>query len=175
MPLVEVQERDDILPGTYHGIVQSVAKDIIVPKQGKNAGQDVPVLRWVWSIPDANDSIESITGRDPSSEKSNLFKYFVALLGPDRAKWATVEESDLVGLEALVTIGLNDSLYPRVDGVTAKPVARRAPQGVPAAGAVEAQAPGFEATVAAGVSPLRQPEAAPTALPDPTGDDDLPF
>lgn len=126
MPLVEIQPRSDLAPGTYEGVVVSVTKDIIVPKQGKNAGQDVPVLRWVFSIPDADDTIESITGRDPSSEKSNLFKYFVALIGPDRKTWETVEQEDLVGRQALITVGLNDSGYPRVDGVTGRPIRRAA-------------------------------------------------
>ena len=126
MPLAEVQPRDVVAPGTYEGVVVSVEKDIIVPRQGKNAGQDVPVLRWNFDI-GAEETVESITGRDPSSEKSNLFKYFVALLGSDRDAWLRAEMSDLVGRKALVTVGLNDDGWNRIDGVTAMPVKRQAP------------------------------------------------
>jgi len=159
MPLAEVQPRDIVPAGTYEGVVVSVEKDIIVPRQGKNAGQDVPILRWNFDI-GATETVESITGRDPSSEKSNLFKYFVALLGNDRDAWLTAEMSDLVGRKALVTVGINDDGWNRIDGVTAMPVRRAAPT------------PVEPAPVAATVSPLREPEV-PEDIEEPT--DALPF
>ena len=127
MPLVEVQPRADIKAATYEAVVSSVEKDIIVPKTGRNAGQNVPILRWNFVIEGVDDRIESITGRDPSSEKSNLFKYFVALLGSDKAKWMAAEPEDLVGLKCLVTISVTDDGWPRVDGVSGMPVRRSNP------------------------------------------------
>lgn len=125
MPLVEVQPRAEVAPGTYEAAVSSVEKDIIVPRTGRNAGQDVPILRWNFLIEDVEDRIESITGRDPSSEKSNLFKYFVALLGADKKAWLAAEPEDLVGRKCLVTISINDDGWPRVDGVSGMPVSRK--------------------------------------------------
>lgn len=132
MPLVEVQPRAEIAPGTYEAAVSSVEKDIIVPRQGRNAGQDVPVLRWNFLIEGVDDRIESITGRDPSSEKSNLFKYFVALLGPDKKAWLAAEVEDLVGRKCLVTVSITDDGWPRVDGVSGMPVKRPAAMVAPA-------------------------------------------
>jgi hypothetical protein len=139
LPLVEVQPRADVAPGTYEGVVSNVEKDTIIPRTGRNAGQTVPILRWNFTIDGVDDRIESITGRDPSSEKSNLFKYFVALLGPDKSAWLSAEVEDLVGRKALVTISLSEDGWPRVDGVTAMPVRRPVGKVV-----VEAAAPGDE-------------------------------
>jgi len=130
MPLVEVQPRADIKAATYEAVVSSVEKDIIVPKTGRNAGQNVPILRWNFVIDGVDDRIESITGRDPSSEKSNLFKYFVVLLGSDKKAWMEAETEDLVGLKCLVTISVTDDGWPRVDGVSGMPV-RRGPAAAP--------------------------------------------
>jgi hypothetical protein len=150
MPLAEITPRNNVEPGTYEGVVVSVVKDVIVPRMGNQAGQNVNILRWTFDI-GADHNVESITGRDPSSEKSNLFKYFVALIGPDRTKWAEVEQEDLVGRKALVTVSLNDEGWERIDGVTAQARPRPAP-----------------------VSPLR--ETVSTVEDDPTATaDDLPF
>jgi hypothetical protein len=130
MPLVEVQPRADITPGTYEAAVSSVEKDIITPRSGRNAGQNVPILRWKWAVDGIDEPIESITSRDPSSEKSNLFKYFVAMLGTDKKAWMDAEVEDLVGRKALITISLTDEGWPRVDNVTGMPV-RRGPAAAP--------------------------------------------
>lgn len=125
MPLAEPQPRADIPAGTYEATVQNVEPDIIVPRTGRNAGKDVPVLRWTWFLDSLDEEVESITSRDPSSEKSNLFKYFVALLGANRELWLKAETSDLVGRKALVTVSVDaESGYPRIDSVVAKPVQR---------------------------------------------------
>lgn len=133
MPLVEVQPRAEVQPGTYEAVVSAVEKDIIVPRTGRNAGQDVPILRWGFTVDGVDDKIESITGRDPSSEKSNLFKYFVALLGSDKKAWLAAETEDLVGKKCLVTISINDDGWPRVDGVSGMPVRRPAAAAAPVA------------------------------------------
>jgi hypothetical protein len=119
MPLAEITPRNTVEAGTYEGVVVSVVKDIIVPRMGNQAGQQVPILRWTFDI-GADHNVESITGRDPSSEKSNLFRYFVALIGPDRKTWETVEQEDLVGRKALVSVSINDEGWERIDGVTAQ-------------------------------------------------------
>jgi hypothetical protein len=165
MPLAEVIDRNIVPAATYEGVVVSVEKDIIVPKTGKQAGQNVPILRWVFDI-GGEENVESITGRDPSSEKSNLFKYFVALLGSDRNAWLTAEMSDLVGRKALVTVGINDDGWNRIDGVTAMPIARAG--SVPlATGPVPVAAPAQQGTF----------DGAPAATPlaDDGLDGDLPF
>jgi hypothetical protein len=130
MPLVEVQPRTEIQPGTYEAVVSNVEHDTIVPRTGRNAGQTVPILRWNFVIDGVDDRIESITGRDPSSEKSNLFKYFVATLGADKSAWMSAETEDLVGKPVLVTLSVTDEGWPRVDNVTARPV-RRGPTAQP--------------------------------------------
>jgi hypothetical protein len=135
MPLVEVQPRAEIAPGTYEAAVSSVEKDIIIPKSGPKAGQEWAVLRWNFIIDGVDDRIESLTGRDPSSEKSNLFKYFVALLGSDKKAWLEAEVEDLVGRKCLVTISVNDDGWPKVDSVSGMPVRR--PAGAAAAPVAE--------------------------------------
>lgn len=120
MPLFEYEPRSDIEPGTYEVTVTDVTPDVIVPRQGKNAGKDVKVLRWEFAL-ESGESIEGMTGRDPSSEKSNLFKYLVALVGPNKAEWEGLDAKDLVGRMALASIGLNDGGYPRIDGLAAMP------------------------------------------------------
>jgi len=130
MPLVEVQPRADITPGTYEAVVSNVEQDTIVPRTGRNAGQTVPILRWNFVVEGIEERLESITGRDPSSEKSNLFKYFVAVLGTDKSAWMSAETEDLVGKPVLITISVTDEGWPRVDNVTGRPV-RRGPTAQP--------------------------------------------
>ena len=130
MPLVEVQPRTDIKPATYEAVVSNVEPITIVPRTGRNAGQTVPVLQWTFEVDGIDERIESITGRDPSSEKSNLFKYFVAVLGTDKAAWMSAETEDLVGKPVLVTLSVTDEGWPRVDNVTGRPV-RRGPTAQP--------------------------------------------
>jgi hypothetical protein len=127
MPLAEIQPKTDIEPGTYEAVVFNVVKDTIVPRQGKQAGQDVPILRWSFVVEGVEEELESITGRDPSSEKSNLFKYFVALLGADRKKWDAAEAEDLIGRPCLITVILTDEGWPRIDSLSGRPVKRPTP------------------------------------------------
>ena len=151
MPLVEVTPRTEVAPGTYEAVVSNVEPDTITPRTGRNAGQLVPVLRWNFEVDGVDERIESITGRDPSSEKSNLFKYFVATLGSDKSAWLNAETEDLVGKPVLVTISIKEDGWPQVDNVTARPVRRAAAAPV----AVDSGDP--EAVKV--VSPLREEDA----------------
>ena len=127
-------------PGRTRPSCPNVETDTIVPRTGRNAGQHVPVLRWNFEVDGVEERIESITGRDPTSEKSNLFKYFVATLGSDKAKWLDAETEDLVGKPVLVTIGIKEDGWPEVTNVTARPVRRQNP--IPASNpAAEAAVP----------------------------------
>jgi hypothetical protein len=159
MPLVEVQPRSEVAPGTYEAVVSNVEQDIIVPRTGRNAGQNVPILRWNFEVEGVDERIESITGRDPTSEKSNLFKYFVAVLGSDKAKWLEAETEDLVGRPCLVTISVNEDGWPKVDNVTARPTKRHNP--------IPASNPDAETAVP---QPVLHQMSEP--LTDETGDDD---
>jgi len=172
MPLAEVQPRAEVAPGTYEAVVSNVEPDIIVPKTGRNAGQNVPILRWNFAIEGVEDRIESITGRDPTSEKSNLFKYFVATLGSDKTKWLDAETEDLVGKPVLVTISISEDGWPRVDNVTARPTRRGA---VPVAATITVAEEKTEAQPEPVIRDSGDPEAIKVVSPLRDEDDELPF
>jgi len=103
-----------------------VSRDTIVPRQGRNAGKDVDVTRWTWYLEEAEEDVESLTGIDPTSEKSNLFGYLVALVGPDRESWLGLTPENLVGRKAMVNVIIQDG-YPKVTAVTPLPKVKGKP------------------------------------------------
>jgi hypothetical protein len=168
-PLFEQQPRATVADGNYVGVVRTVKRDVITPKTGRNAGKDVDVVRWTWWLSEAGEDVESLTGIDPTSEKSNLFAHLVAVFGTDRSKWMALGERELVGRKALIQVVNDADGWPKVTNVTPLPASLRdAPAEAPAP---VAAAPEPVPTV----SPLRQDEApqAEAAQPDQQGD--LPF
>lgn len=123
MPLAEVEPRADIPPGTYEVTLTNVQPDVITPRMGRDAGKEVNVYRWLLQDEDGND-LDFLTRRDPTSEKSNMFKAMVAFNVP-RSEMMTVEVGDIVGKRCLATVSINDQGYAQVDSLTPMPVRRR--------------------------------------------------
>jgi hypothetical protein len=125
--LFEAQPRSTIEDGNYVATVTATARETITPRQGKNAGKETPIVRWYWNLDGSTEEVDSITGIDPTSEKSNLFGYLVALVGTDRSKWLSLGEGDLVGKKALIQIVNDADGWPRVTSVTPLPKAMAQP------------------------------------------------
>jgi hypothetical protein len=151
MPLAEVEERNNVPAGTHEVTVTDIQPDTIVPRMGKDAGKTIPVYRWTLQTDDDYDALDYLTRKDPTSEKSAIFKAFVAI-GLTRAQMFSVERGDVVGRMCLATVSINPDGYAHVDALTALPV-RRAPAAQPAA----------------------QPAATPTEQQAENSTDELPF
>ena len=124
MPLAEAEPRNEIAPGTYTVTVRAIKPDHITPKMGRDAGKEVAVFRWDFDTEDG-EPLDYLTRRDPSSEKSNLFKAFVAL-GVPRDQHLTVEAEDLIGRSCFALVSVNDDGYNRIDSLSPLPVRRAA-------------------------------------------------
>lgn len=130
MPLAEVEERNNVPAGTHEVTVTDIQPDTIVPRMGKDAGKTIPVYRWTLQTDDDYDALDYLTRKDPTSEKSAIFKAFVAL-GLSRPQMFTAERGDIVGRMCLATVSINDDGYAHVDGLTALPVRRAQPPTTP--------------------------------------------
>lgn len=173
--LFEAQPRSTVEDGNYVATVKAVARDVITPRTGRNAGKEVDVVRWTWWLDAVSDEVEGLTGVDPTSEKSNLFAYLVALIGSDRSTWLAQQPSDLIGRKALVQVVNDADGWPKVTNVTPLPKGMQTPTVPAVAAAPVAPAPldpGPAAAPTDVVSPLRQ---EPPAEPVPADADDLPF
>jgi hypothetical protein len=162
MPLAEVAEHADIAPGTYEVELTAIKPDTITPKMGRDAGKEVDVYRWFLTDEDGNE-MDYLTRRDPTSEKSNMFKAMVAFNVP-RADMFTVEPEDITGRRCLATVSVNEQGYSQVDSLTPMPIRRR-----PATATVEPP------VIEGPDGPVEVPPAnvqAPAPAPD---IDDLPF
>lgn len=161
--------------GTYVGTLSSIEKKTIVPKQGKQAGEEVDIFEWRFDLAHLSDGEdvkagdpvtdfdtgEPIIGRATSSTasgpRSKLSGFLVALLGPQAIEpGAQYGESDLVGKKALVTLVADGGGYPKVESLAAMPRSGR------------------RQTVAQQAAPARNEEASGPPADD-REDDDLPF
>lgn len=172
-PLFEQQPRSTVADGNYVGVVRNVKRDLITPRTGRNAGKEVDVVRWTWWLEEAGEDVESLTGIDPTSEKSNLFGHLVAVWGTDRSKWMALGEKELVGRKALIQVVNDGDGWPKVTNVTPLPVSMR-----------QTEAPAPTAPTAPTTSPqqvevpaqeVQQPLAMATAPEGEPASDDLPF
>lgn len=136
MPLFAIKEVEPTFPpGTYEMVLIAVKPKTITPKMGPDAGKELERLEWKWGDPE--DEALDITQLTSfaTSPKSRINEILVALLGPDNVQIGMeFEEADLIGKKALVTIGLNDAGYSRVDQVTALPTRRTVRQSILPAG-----------------------------------------
>lgn len=180
-PLFEAQPRSTIEDGNYVGTVKSVARDVITPKKGRNAGQEVDVVRWTWWLDAVGEEVEGLTGIDPTSEKSNLFAYLVSLIGTDRSTWLSQQPTDLVGRKALVQVVNDGEGWPKVASVTPLPKTMQQPQApapvVPTPDPVpQMPTPAVDPTMVGSVDPAPGQQALPGQVsPLRSPDDDLPF
>jgi len=171
MSLFEAQPRSTIEDGNYVATVRSAERDVITPRKGRNAGKDVDIVRWTWYLDEVQEDVESITGIDPTSEKSNLFSVLVALVGTNRDAWLALTPPELVGRKALVQVTNDADGWPKVTSVTALPKGMRPPAqpvGAPVGSPVATTVP-VEVTEA----PIA--EAVQATLVPADAEDDLPF
>jgi hypothetical protein len=143
----------DIEPGVYEVELLSVeGPRLIYPQSGVNAGKEVAVLDWTFSLDD-NSQLQGTTST-ASGPKSKLYAWLTALCGgKPPAIGQKFEPEDLAGRMALATISINDGGWPRIDNLSALPTRKR------------------EAIVE---EPVQRSRAASKAVARPT-DDSLPF
>ena len=165
MPLITTSSGPEFDEGTYPLEITSVKPKTIVPKQGKQAGQEVGVLEWDAAMldPDTKERLVDEKSGEPlvanfltssaTGPKAKATLNLIALFGPEAAEPGfSVEEEDLIGKRALGRVIKDGGGYPKVEGeLTALPRSRR-----PVAAA---------------------PQARPPVASDdgPDTDDDLPF
>ena len=171
----------DIPPGVYPVVLVNLAGPrVIIPQSGPNIGQEVEILDWQFAIDegDLDGTIIDATTSTRSGPKSKLFSWLTALLGGQSpAIGTTFEAEDLKGRRALATVGMNDAGWPKVEALTAIPVAyvNRAPaprqtapvQTVPAQRQPAATAQRTSVSQAPAVRGVQQPVAAPASNEQP--------
>lgn len=82
---------------------------------------------WLWVDPEDDSTyVEQLT-TTATGPKSRTNEVLVALLGAENVgPGKKYDEADLIGKHALVSIGLNEKGYAKVEKVTALPVKRKA-------------------------------------------------
>jgi hypothetical protein len=148
----------DIEPGVYEVTLTEISEPrTIFPQTGVNAGKEVTLRDWTFSLEDGTEVRGSAS--TASGPKSKTFAWLTALLGGTPPQIGqSYPRSQLVGREALATITIDESGWAKIANLSARPKARTAP-GVVATVAAPVAAPVAAAPVA--VSPRRaQPVAA---------------
>lgn len=139
----------DIAPGVYEVTLTEISEiRTILPQTGPNAGKEVTLRDWMFSLEDGTEIRGSAS--TASGPKSKTFAWLTALLGGTPPQVGqSYPRSQLIGREALATISIDEGGWPKITQLSARPRAR-------AAAPVPVAAP-----VAAPVSPHRaQPVAA---------------
>lgn len=114
----------DIEPGTYTVTLTDISGPrIIVPKSGPNAGEEVEVLDWTFATEDGQelDAISSLK----TGPKSKTIKWLAAFFGATPPAGASFDAKDIVGRMAIATVVLDKDGWPRIDTLSALPVARK--------------------------------------------------
>jgi hypothetical protein len=109
----------NIGPGNYMVKLFDISDPkTITPRSGPSAGQEVDVRDWDFAIvlDDGTDGphIRATTSM-ATGPLSKAYAFLAALLGRQPKDGEEFELHDLVGLEAIATIGLSDSGYPRIE------------------------------------------------------------
>jgi hypothetical protein len=122
MSLIKIQgaPESNIEAGTYEMVLLALTpKDIVVN------GEDRAVFEWKFGLVDDDEiEVNGLTSQN-TTPRSKLVTWVAALLGPDSTKvGAEYDEKDLIGKRALVTIGINESGWPRINDVGPLPTKR---------------------------------------------------
>lgn len=157
----------DIEPGVYEVTLTAISEiRTITAQKGPNAGKDVDLRDWTFALEDGTEIRGSAS--TASGPKSKSYAWLTALLGgTPPAVGQQISFSQLIGREALATIGPDEGGWPKIMGLSAKPRARGAAAAPPAAPEPATAAPARQAP--------RRAAAQPVAAAAGAHDDDLPF
>jgi hypothetical protein len=169
MPLFTVNSgAPDIDDGVYPVVLTKIdGPKSIYPQSGPNAGEEVKIFEWTFSIvaPGTKEDGAELTASSSMSSgpRSKMYAWLTALLnGKAPQIGASFEAKDLVGKSALATIRKDDSGWPKIDNLGAMPASMQQASFARATGAPIA-AEGSPAPAAATDAPLRETVAAGAA------------
>lgn len=190
MPLITVTGGGpDVDPGVYTLVCTAVdGPKAITPQRGPNAGQTINVFDWRFEIMDGDWAGTELRGTTSamSGPRSKMYAWLTALLGgtpPDEG--TEFEADDLTGRVCLGTVSKDEAGWPRIDQLSALPLAyqqqaqasrvmgqQAAAQYPPqqAQAAPPRQAPPAPAQAAPGRPPRANRQAAPQQPAQPRGD-----
>lgn len=156
----------DIEDGAYP--VQLVAISdprTVTAQRGVNAGKDIDLIDWTWTIDQPGSPSDGLqitaSTSTASGPKSKMYAWLTALLGGKAPTVnQTFQKTDLIGRLAVATIRKDDDGWPRIENLSAMPVAMAQQTFARQTGA-----------------PIAQPTAgqAPQPVAATAGNDDLPF
>lgn len=122
----------DITPGVYEVTLTDISEiRTIFPQTGPNAGKEVSLRDWTFTLEDGTDVRGSAS--TASGPKSKTYSWMTALLGgTPPAVGQSYPKSQLLGREALATIAIDEGGWAKITGLSAKPKARAAAPVAPA-------------------------------------------
>ena len=132
--------QSDIEPGTYEVTLIDISEPrVINPQTGPNAGKEVTLRDWTFSLEDGTEIRGSAS--TASGPKSKTFAWLTALLGgTPPVVGQSYPRSQLIGREALATIAIDEGGWAKIANLSARPKARAAaPDAAPAPAAGRAQ------------------------------------
>ena len=124
----------DVAPGTYSMTLLSIEPKTIVPKAGPDAGSEVDVFEWTFTIDEGDfEGIEiPVLSSTNAGPKSKMFSFLTALLGGNAPVSGTsFEAAQLVGRRVLGQVTVDESGWPRIAALLALPAVTRRQAVVP--------------------------------------------
>ena len=116
----------DLTPGVYEVTLLDISEPrTIFPQSGPNAGKEVQLRDWVFSLEDGTEVTGSAS--TASGPKSKTYAWLTALLGgTPPAVGTSYPKSQLIGREALATIAIDEGGWAKITNLSARPKARAA-------------------------------------------------
>jgi hypothetical protein len=111
----------DIKPGVYPVTLTDISEPrTIFPQTGVNAGKEVVLRDWTFSLEDGTEIRGSAS--IASGPKSKTFAWLTALLGgTPPAVGTSYPREQLVGREALATVVIDDGGWAKIQNLSALP------------------------------------------------------
>lgn len=115
----------DIDPGVYLVTLLDIGEPrTFTAQSGPNAGEDVTVRDWKFAIGEDGEAEITESASLATGPRSKTYQWMTALLGgqaPQVGK--TYPKDQLVGREAIATVTLTDTGWPKITNLSAKPKA----------------------------------------------------
>lgn len=114
----------DIDPGVYEVTLTEIKEPrAIFPQSGPNAGKEVSLRDWIFSLEDGTELRGSAS--TASGPKSKTYAWLTALLGGvPPAVGSSYPRDQLIGRMALATIVIDEGGWPKIQNLSALPKAR---------------------------------------------------
>lgn len=96
----------------------------VTARQGPKSGEDIDLIDWDFAIDEGplDGTVIQASTSTASGPKSKMYAYLTALFGGQSPPAGTaLEKKDLQGRSALATIRTDESGWPRIDNLGAKP------------------------------------------------------